>query len=166
MSELDFIGYNIDIPKELVDIIKEYVVKITHKRELLLKYEDEAKRHICEFVVKNINIDISEYLKSKYETYDICLRRIATADDDDHSLYINDNANDVLSYVTNEYLKNIPEDVFKYDIKNPLNEYLKYVVRIDKKEYNTMNRILYIIGRQYKLSRYDITKISFEFLYQ
>lgn len=157
MTELYYCS---DLPNEVIDIINRLIVTINKENTFHDFYHKYLINTVSKFIIKNVSIDIIDYLKSKWPRYqdflhssiDVCYPIDACAS--------NDNKN-ILGYVCQEYIKNIPNSFYlkynmsKHDVYNVLYSYIDYKIIERENIYpyiRYISLIHKIIGKQYSLT--------------
>ena len=157
MTELYYCS---DLPNEVIDIINRLIITINKENAFYDSYNKYLIKTIPKFIIKNISIDIRDYLKSKWPTY---LDFIDSSIDSYNSIEAgisNDNKK-ILDYLCQEYIKNIPDSFYlkynmsKDDVYNVLYSYIDYKIIERENIYpyiRYISLIHKIIGKQYSLT--------------
>jgi hypothetical protein len=150
--------YCSDLPNEVIDIINTLIVTINKENVFNDSYHKYLVETVPKFIIKNVTIDIKDYVKSKWPTYQDFL---ANSIDCYSSIEVgisNDNKK-ILAYVCQEYIKNIPASFYlkysKDEIYESLHSYIDYelIERVNMYPYIRYISLIHkIIGKQYSLN--------------
>jgi hypothetical protein len=162
MADLDCCFYQSDLPNEVINIITNFSLKIEETNKFEASYKKYLTDNFADFVIKEISIDIKDYVKNIYPTFhDFLVESFEYGFYDDGVHNRNDN---IVVYICKAYIKNIPDicfikfDLSKDDIYNLLYKYINST-EIEcpyNKDIKSIDLIYNIIGKQYSLSTTQI----------